>query len=143
MKLLNTLCLFLFLTASVFLLAACDQQKTDSEYYYFSHPKKLKSVFENCQSKGREYFENNVQCGEAYTVVQKFSELTRAFMQNQQAFGQEILNLQVTVAESRQALVKAKQSGDHQAAAKLVNKINQDQLTIKKLLAIVGVFVNP
>lgn len=132
----------LFVLSASLLLTACDQN-TDKEYYYFKHPDKLKTIFQECHAKGRDYFENTPVCGETYTVAQKFSQLTRAFMQNQQQFGQEILRLQVAVFESQQALAKAKKTGDRTAVAKLSTQINEDQLSIKKLRAIVGVFVNP
>ena len=133
----------LALMMAVLLLSACDQSPEDKEYAYFKHPDKLKALFQECQAKGQAYFENTPECGDAYTIAQKFSALTRAFIQNQQAFGQEILRLQVAVYEAKDALLQAQQSGDHSEVQKLITKIHEDQLAIKKLRAIVAVFVAP
>lgn len=132
------------LFASLFLLSACGQGSgSDKEYYYFSHPAKLKTVFQNCQAKGREYLENTPECGDVYSVVQKFSQLTHAFMQNQQAFGQEILRLQESVYQDQLALAQAKQANNRSQIAMLSKQISEAQLDIKKLRAIVAVFVTP
>lgn len=98
---------FLTMLVSVFslcfLLVACSQ-KTD-EIYLFNHPIKLKNLYMECQQN---IADKNVSCHTIEKTFIKFNQLVEQLVENPQAFGKHIIELQI-------------------AASKLKNQIDQQE----------------
>lgn len=133
MKFKSPIFLVVALTGMVFLLSACQEQK--SETYYFSHPEALKRVVLECQKTET----LDAQCVQAYHTMAHLRNLSQAFIQSQTDFGQRILRAQIRAADLSEQLAIAKK--DHAPTEKLEKQLAAAEQNINNLRAVVGLFI--
>lgn len=123
---------FAVLSAVLFSLTACQDQRTES--YYFTHPAELQRVLSHCHSS------ESTSCQVAYHAANRMMKLSQEFVSNQMEFGQRILKAQIHATELSQQLQAAKKNHDADVTS-LQKQLNAEQARIHNLLAIVGLFI--
>ncbi|MFN3233949.1 MAG: EexN family lipoprotein [Gammaproteobacteria bacterium] len=120
------LCIF------VFVLASCYSSR--SEYYYFTHPKTLNKVLQQCHEGAMQ----GEACERAKSAGLELETLIHHFLEDQSAYGQQILKAQIALAKTREELPATE---NEKQRTSLEASIQKQEQAIKKMKFVIGLYV--
>ena len=135
---------FLFLCLSGLILASCSQPEHDSAYL-LTHPFELQKAALACQNATSLSSSESQQCDRVMKTAQQFRGVLDEYQSGPEQFGQTILQTQMDIATTQQALTQLeKQSGgaDTAVAEKIANlqsKLADLKQQAAEKLAVIGI----